>query len=131
MLPVRKQRTCCPDPQSVLSWIIFLRASVAGDGATSTQAPFHVCGVHGKLMQFLLMPGSAVRSMVVITGLKGQLALEKQTEALPSLPVGNFGLCCRTDAWETHFKSSAGSPAASGDLPRPLSGQSEGQEALL
>lgn len=45
---------------------------------------------------------------MVITGLKGQLALGKQTEASPSLPVGNFGLSCRVDAWETHFNSSLG-----------------------
>lgn len=44
----------------------------------------------------------------VITGLKGQLALGKQTEASPSLPVGNFGLSYRVDAWETHCKSSLG-----------------------
>lgn len=44
--------------------------------------------------------------MVAITGLKGQLALGKQTEASPSLPVGNFGLCYTVDAWETHFSSS-------------------------
>lgn len=45
---------------------------------------------------------------MVITGLKGQLALGKQTEASPTLPVGNFGLSCRVDAWETHFNSSLG-----------------------
>lgn len=51
--------------------------------------------------------------MVVITGLKGQLALGKQTEASPSLPVGNFGLSCRVDAWETRFNSSLGEPNCS------------------
>lgn len=45
---------------------------------------------------------------MVITGLKDQLALGKQTEASPSLPVGDFGLSCRVDAWETHFNSSLG-----------------------
>lgn len=43
---------------------------------------------------------------MVITGLKGQLALGKQTEASPSLPVGNSGLSCRVHAWETYFGSS-------------------------
>lgn len=66
-----------------------------------------MCKVDGIWLQFLVMPGSpAVRFMVVTTGLKGQLALGKQTEASPALPVGNFGLSCRVNAWETHFKSS-------------------------
>lgn len=38
--------------------------------------------------------------------MKGQLALGKQTEASPALPVGNFGLSCRVNAWEIHFKFS-------------------------
>lgn len=119
----------CPE----LEILPFLRASVAGDGATSTQAhPFHLCGVHRKWPQFLLTPGSpAVRFMLVITGLKGHLTLGKQTEALPSLPVGNFGLSCRTDAWETHFKSRLQESNCSWRSAKAASGQCEGQEALL
>lgn len=40
-LPVRKQRICCPGPQSVLSWALLHPrglVSVSGEGATSTLA---------------------------------------------------------------------------------------------
>lgn len=111
--------------------LLFLTASVAGVDATSTQAPFQVFGPP-EWLQFLLMPGSpAVQFMAVITGLKGHLALGKQTEALPSLPVGNFGLSCRTDAWETHFKPRLRESNYSWRSAKAAVGQSEGQEALL
>lgn len=68
---------------------------------------------------------------VVITGLEGQLALEKQTEVFPSLPVGNFGLSCRMGAWETHFKSRLRESNCCWRPARATLGPSEGWGALL
>lgn len=95
--------------------------------------PLQGCGVDGNWLQCLVLP--PVRFVVVITSFKGQLALGKQIEVLPSLPVGNFGLGCRVDAWERLQHPASGSPAAPGGLPRLFSGfvpvGSEGQESVL